>query len=98
MSSLFKRVKSRKTLFRSKAIKKEFNGKALFENVNFTIQHGEKVAIVAPNGSGKTTLLKMIMGAETAEGEIWISPSANIGYLTQEVLICHWTKRQKIYF
>ncbi len=27
----------------------------------------------------------MIMGAETAQGEIWISPSANIGYLTQEV-------------
>ncbi|WP_243743133.1 ATP-binding cassette domain-containing protein, partial [Bacillus thuringiensis] len=68
-----------------KQLKKEFNGKALFENVNFTIQHGEKVAIVGPNGSGKTTLLKMIMGAETAEGEIWISPSANIGYLTQEV-------------
>ena len=30
----------------------------LFENVNFTIQHGEKVAIIGPNGSGKTTLLK----------------------------------------
>ncbi len=27
----------------------------------------------------------MIMGNETAEGEVWISPSANIGYLTQEV-------------
>lgn len=27
----------------------------------------------------------MIMGAEPAEGEVWISPSANIGYLTQEV-------------
>ena len=64
---------------------KDFHGKVLFENVNFTIQHGEKVAIVGPNGSGKTTLLKMIMGTETAEGEIWISPSANIGYLTQEV-------------
>ncbi|HDR6816602.1 TPA: ABC-F type ribosomal protection protein, partial [Bacillus thuringiensis] len=68
-----------------KQLKKDFHGKVLFENVNFTIQHGEKVAIVGPNGSGKTTLLKMIMGTETAEGEIWISPSANIGYLTQEV-------------
>ena len=57
-----------------------------------------KVAIVGPNGSGKTTLLKMIMGTETAEGEIWISPSANIGYLTQEVLIYRLIKHQKIYF
>ncbi|MGR5927929.1 ATP-binding cassette domain-containing protein [Bacillus pacificus] len=68
-----------------KQLRKEFNNRLLFENVNFTIQHGERIAIVGPNGSGKTTLLKMIMGAETAQGEIWISPSANIGYLTQEV-------------
>lgn len=77
---------------------KRLSWKVLFENVNFTIQHGEKVAIVGPNGSGKTTLLKMIMGTETAEGEIWISPSANIGYLTQEVLIYRLIKHQKIYF
>ena len=68
-----------------KQLRKEFNGRTLFENVNFTIQHGEKVAIIGPNGSGKTTLLKMIMETETVQGEIWISPSANIGYLTQEV-------------
>ncbi|HDX9578088.1 TPA: ABC-F type ribosomal protection protein [Bacillus pseudomycoides] len=68
-----------------KQLKKCFEGRTLFEKVNFTIQHGEKIAIVGPNGSGKTTLLKMIMGHETLEGEVWISPSANIGYLTQEV-------------
>ncbi|MBE7122397.1 ribosomal protection-like ABC-F family protein [Bacillus cereus] len=68
-----------------KQLKKGFNGRTLFEKVNFTIQHGEKVAIIGPNGCGKTTLLKMIMGTETVQGEIWISPSANIGYLTQEV-------------
>ena len=68
-----------------KQLKKCFEGRTLFEKVNFTIQHGEKIAIVGPNGCGKTTLLKMVMGYETARGEVWISPSANIGYLTQEV-------------
>lgn len=68
-----------------KQLKKCFKGRTLFEKVDFTIQHGEKIAIVGPNGCGKTTLLKMIMGHETIEGEVWISPSANIGYLTQEV-------------
>lgn len=48
--------------------------------------------------AGKTTLLKMIMGNETAEGEVWISPSANIGYLTQEVFDLPLEKHQKIYF
>ncbi|RPK10828.1 ribosomal protection-like ABC-F family protein [Priestia endophytica] len=64
---------------------KAFNEKILFQNANFTIQHGEKVAVTGENGSGKTTLLKIIMGEESAEGDVWISPSAHIGYLTQEV-------------
>lgn len=69
-----------------KSLQKQLNNRTLFKNVSFTIQHGEKVALVGPNGSGKTTLLKILMGKLKAEsGEVWISPSANIGYLTQEV-------------
>ncbi|MBM7587672.1 macrolide transport system ATP-binding/permease protein [Bacillus pakistanensis] len=68
-----------------KNLSKAFNGSILFKNANFTIQHGEKVSLIGPNGSGKTTLLKVIVGQETADGEVWISPSAQIGYLTQEV-------------
>ncbi len=68
-----------------KNLTKAFAGRTLFKNVNFTIQHGEKVSIIGPNGSGKTTLLKLIVGQETFAGDVWISPSANIGYLTQEV-------------
>ncbi len=29
--------------------------------------------------------MKVILGQEKAQGSIWISPSANVGYLTQEV-------------
>lgn len=68
-----------------KNLTKAFDRRTLFENVNFTIQHGEKVSITGPNGSGKTTLLKVILGQESAKGEVWISPSAKIGYLTQNV-------------
>jgi macrolide transport system ATP-binding/permease protein len=68
-----------------KDLTKAFDGRTLFRGVNFTIQHGEKVSIIGPNGSGKTTLLKIFMGDEKAEGDVWLSPSAEIGYLTQEV-------------
>ena len=74
-----------KRVLEVKKLSKSFGVQQLFNNVNFTIQHGEKVAIKGPNGSGKTTLLQIIMGQESAEGEVWISPSAKIGYLTQEV-------------
>jgi macrolide transport system ATP-binding/permease protein len=68
-----------------KNLTKSFDGKSLFENAHFTIQHGDKVSITGPNGSGKTTLLKIILGEDTAEGDVWVSPAANIGILTQEV-------------
>jgi macrolide transport system ATP-binding/permease protein len=66
-------------------LKKKFGERILFEQSNFTIQHGEKVALIGPNGSGKTTFLNIIMSKELAEGEVWISPTAKIGYLTQQV-------------
>ncbi len=74
-----------KRLLEVKNLRKSFEGRTLFAHVNFTIQHGEKVSIIGPNGSGKTTLLKVIMGLTKAEGDVWVSPSARIGYLTQEV-------------
>lgn len=68
-----------------KDLSKNFEDRVLFKKVNFTLLHGEKVAITGPNGSGKTTLLKIILGQEPSEGDVWISPTATIGYLTQEV-------------
>ncbi|WP_282137539.1 ribosomal protection-like ABC-F family protein [Rossellomorea aquimaris] len=77
--------KTGKRFLEVKDLAKAFEGRILFRKANFTIQHGEKVSIIGPNGSGKTTLLKVIMGQEAADGDVWISPSAEIGYLTQEV-------------
>lgn len=43
----------------------------LFEHVSFTLERGDRVAIVGPNGSGKTSLLRAIMGEiEPREGII----------------------------
>jgi macrolide transport system ATP-binding/permease protein len=83
--SLEANTKVGKRFLEVKNLKKEFGERILFEQTNFTIQHGEKVALMGPNGSGKTTFLNIVMGNEQASGDIWVSPSANIGYLTQQV-------------
>ena len=57
----------------------------LFENINFMIEAGEKIAIIGENGIGKTTLLKIIgnlMSPNT--GDIKWSEKAKIGYFAQD--------------
>ena len=74
-----------KRLLETKHLSLSFGERTLFKDVNITAQYGDKVAITGKNGSGKTSFLKVILGQLEANGEIWISPAAKIGYLTQEV-------------
>lgn len=36
--------------------------KLILNNINLTIQKGEKIGIIGPNGSGKTTLMEILLG------------------------------------
>lgn len=52
---------SGKQVLNVKKIAHSFGNKALFKNCSFSIERGNKIAIVAPNGAGKTTLINIIM-------------------------------------
>ncbi|MFM1794796.1 MAG: hypothetical protein RL642_1181, partial [Bacteroidota bacterium] len=57
---------------------KSYGIKPLFSNLNFHINEGDKIALIAKNGSGKSTLLKILAGKETAdEGKCWINKEIN---------------------
>ncbi len=61
-------------------LKKSFGGVTVLENISFSIENGERVAIIGPNGAGKTTLFNIICGNLPADsGEVWISEKTASG-------------------
>lgn len=65
-------------------ISKSFGGRKLFDQVNFKITKGTRLALVGPNGCGKTTLLKIIMGEEAADtGRVKLGNRVRIAYFSQ---------------
>ena len=54
-------------------------------NISFSLEEGDRLAIVGVNGSGKSTLLKMIAGDYAPdEGEIYIAKNKIVGMLHQD--------------
>lgn len=63
---------------------KSFGVNSLFDNINFTINEGDKVGLIAKNGTGKSTLLSIIAGDDTPDdGKLIFKNDVTIGYLKQ---------------
>ncbi len=71
----------------------------LFDDLNFTIAQGQKVALIAPNGAGKTTLLNTITGKDLPDaGKVTFTNNITISYLLQEPdLNEHLTVMEEVY-
>ena len=67
---------------------KTFGEKKIFRELNFGIDQGQKVAIVAKNGAGKTTLLKCLMGLDTADdGRVVFRNDIRVAFMEQTELM-----------
>ncbi|MBM3208319.1 MAG: ABC-F family ATP-binding cassette domain-containing protein [Chlamydiae bacterium] len=65
-------------------------GVSILEGVSFTLQKGEKCALIGRNGSGKSTLFKLLLGSEKADkGVVSLPKGYRIGHLQQHI---HFTK------
>lgn len=63
---------------------KSFGVNSLFDDINFTINEGNKVGLIAKNGTGKSTLLSIISGDDTPDdGKLIFKNDVTIGYLKQ---------------
>lgn len=65
----------------------EFGGRALFSDVNFTINETDKIALMGKNGAGKSTMMKVVAGINKPNrGSINAPKDAIIAYLPQHLL------------
>lgn len=66
----------------------------VLEEVGFSVQRGEFVAIIGPNGGGKSTLLKLLLGIHSLQkgniqilGQRHLKQTQHIGYVPQNTHI-----------
>ena len=63
---------------------KSFGDKHVFSGADFTIEKGDRIALVGRNGEGKTTFARMLIGQlQPTEGSIKVGVNVNIGYYAQ---------------
>ncbi len=72
---------------RCRGLVKHFGDKRVYDDFDFTMYRGDKVALVGPNGAGKSTLMKMIAGVMAPDaGTIDYGVHVSLTYYAQHQL------------
>lgn len=73
-----------KVIFEAEKLGKAYGQKQIFDDVDFFIERGDRIALLGQNGQGKTTLAKILTGQiKDYSGEWNLGHNVNIGYFAQ---------------
>ncbi len=50
------------SVIRVESLNKSIKGKVILEDLSFTVERGDCLALIGPNGAGKTTLMDCLLG------------------------------------
>lgn len=61
-----------------------YDGRKVFDDLSFTVEQGDRIALLGQNGSGKTSIIKLLLGEITEYGGfIAKAPNLIISYVCQ---------------
>ncbi len=73
-----------KELLTVKNISKSYDGVQVLNDISFSLEKGDKIALIGPNGIGKTTLCEIIVeNLQADSGEIYWGATIQNGYFPQ---------------
>lgn len=65
-------------------LSKAYGEKVLFENISFSLDKGQKIALIARNGTGKSSLMQILAGLDSPDtGKVICKRDLKISYLNQ---------------
>ncbi|GAB1263764.1 ATP-binding cassette domain-containing protein [Aurantivibrio infirmus] len=63
-----------------------YGNHVLFEDIQLTVDKGQRFGLLGRNGAGKSTFLKLLTGEVHPDGGTrWVQPGARLAYLDQEL-------------
>ena len=88
-------------MIKVKNLSKRYGSLTALSDVSFSLERGQRAALVGHNGAGKSTLLKILAGVEEADsGNVEIEKNSRVGYLPQDTSLAgdktieHYLRRE----
>ncbi len=72
-------------LISAKDLSIHYGDRTVCKNISFTIERGDRIALLGPNGSGKSSILKLLLGQDIAySGQLRLGSGLKISYVAQD--------------
>ncbi len=77
-------ARSGKIVFEAENLNFAFDGQTIVKDFSFTIQRGDRIALIGPNGCGKSTMLKLLLGQlQPTSGRLHCGTKLEVAYFDQ---------------